>query len=66
MEALLTTMKAAEYLGYSSFTLRASRSRGKLSGRTPPTHIKLGNKTIRYRRKDLDRWIKMVSVSSEV
>ncbi len=61
MEPLLTTIEAAKYLGYSPYTLRASRVSGKLSGRNPPKFIRLGSKTIRYKQSDLHDWILEVS-----
>lgn len=56
--ALLTTTDAADYLGYSERSLRKSRSKGqRLSGHPTPTFVRIGTKTIRYKKEDLDQWI---------
>ena len=44
--------EAGKYLGISAATLRLWRTKG-----TGPRHFKAGEKLIRYRRVDLDRWI---------
>lgn len=62
VELLLTTEEAARYLGYASYTLRASRSNGMLSKHKTPKYIKLGHKSIRYKKSDLDEWIKNSSI----
>ena len=61
MKGLLTSTQAAEYLGYSEYTLRKSRSTGSLCGHKTPVFIKLGTKSIRYKQPDLDEWITKVS-----
>lgn len=61
MKGLLTTTQAAEYLGYSEYTLRKSRSTGVLCGHKTPSFIKLGTKSIRYKQSDLDDWVSKVS-----
>ena len=59
MKTLLTSKQAAEYLGYSEQTLRASRKDGGLlGGIVPPAHIKIGKKTVRYSIDELERWVK--------
>jgi excisionase family DNA binding protein len=54
--ALLTgtmnSLEAAEYLGVSVATLK--RWRGQEAG---PPYIQMGERLIRYRQTDLDRWI---------
>lgn len=58
MKALLTTREAAEYLGYGVQAMKISRGEGgKLGGIDPPAHTKVGGKTVRYKRTDLDKWI---------
>ena len=58
MKALLTTKEAAEYIGYSEQALNTSRVNEKtLGGITPPRHMKVGNRTVRYKLTDLDAWI---------
>jgi excisionase family DNA binding protein len=48
----MTTLEAAEYLGVSAATLK--RWRGKKEG---PEYMRLGERIIRYRSSDLDRWL---------
>ena len=58
MKALLTSKEAGQYLGYSEQAINTSRGDGKtLGGISPPKHTKIGNKTIRYKLKELDKWI---------
>lgn len=64
MSALLSSEQAAEYLGYAEYTLRSSRSTGKLSGLDTPKFIKLGSR-VRYKKDDLDSWIKDASSSDK-
>jgi len=51
-ESPLTPLKAARYLGISEAVLRLWRSTGK-----GPRFYRAGEKLIRYRKGDLDRWI---------
>ena len=56
--ALLTSIEAAEYLGYSEYSLRRSRCDGQsLSGHKTPDFVRIGTKTIRYKKEVLDDWI---------
>lgn len=48
-ERLWTEKEAARYLKLSVQTLRNRRAQ-----RRPPTFLKIGNRTIRYRKEDLD------------
>jgi predicted DNA-binding transcriptional regulator AlpA len=48
----LTPVQAAQYVGVSTAVLRLWRSHGM-----GPQHFRAGEKLIRYRRTDLDRWI---------
>ena len=54
---LLTTEKAAEYLGYSARTLKQSRSSKLLCGVKAPPFRRIGTKTVRYKKSDLDGWV---------
>jgi predicted DNA-binding transcriptional regulator AlpA len=59
MKELLTTREAAEYIGYGAQALSTSRMEGgTIGGISPPKHVKVGTKTVRYRKSDLDEWIK--------
>jgi len=48
----LTTREAAIVLGYSSGTLRNWRSKGE-----GPGYLKLETGTVRYRAKDIIKWM---------
>lgn len=54
---IYSSAQAAEYLGYSLSALRTSRYTNILSGVDAPKHVKIGKKTVRYRKEDLDAWI---------
>lgn len=57
-QSLLTTKQAAKYIGYSEDALNSSRSGAKkLCGIDPPKHTKVGSRSVRYKRTDLDKWI---------
>lgn len=58
MQKILTTIEAAEYLGYSEYTLRKSRSTGELCGIKTPDFMRWGGRSIRYTKDSLDAWIK--------
>jgi len=49
---LLTTKEAANYLGMPESTLRWWRYIG-----TGPASFKLGPRTVKYKRSDLDEWV---------
>lgn len=51
-ERLLTTKEAARYLGVSGSFLERDRWAG-----AKITFIKLGNRAVRYRQEDLDKFI---------
>lgn len=57
MTNLLKSSEAAKYLGYAEQTLRMSRSTNNLGGVPTPKFIKLGGKSVRYKKEDLDQWI---------
>jgi len=48
----LTSRQAAHYLGVSDAALRLWRSEGR-----GPRFFRAGEKLVRYRRADVDRWI---------
>ena len=60
-EGLLTERQAGELLGFSATTMRISRMNGKLSGCQAPPWLKIG-RSGRYRRTDLDAWLKETAV----
>ena len=53
----LSSREAADYLGFAEPTLRNSRLSGTLAGVPAPAFIKIGAKTVRYRRGALDAWL---------
>lgn len=58
MSTPLTPEQAAEYIGVSTHFLRNARYRGTVAGHTPgPAFVKLGHRTVRYQRADLDAWL---------
>jgi len=50
----LTSDEAAEYIGFSPSWMRQSRMSGRVD--TPP-FLRVGGRSIRYLRTDLDRWL---------
>lgn len=56
LKELNTSKEAAEALRVSDFTLRLSRSTGKLLGIKAPKHINYG-RAVRYQASDLMAWI---------
>lgn len=54
--ALLTSAQAAEFLGFSEYTVRLSRTTGKLAGEQAPSFIKIG-RNVRYKKADLSEWL---------
>ena len=56
--AILSTRQAAIYIGTTIGMLTLSRHTGELFKGVPgPKFIKLGKKTVRYLKRDLDGWI---------
>jgi len=51
---ILKDPDAARYVGMSESWLRQTRMLGRTDG---PPFIRIGTRTIRYRRCDLDRWL---------
>lgn len=56
-KALYNPEEAALYLGFTSDSLKASRTTGILAGVPSPTYTKIGTKSVRYRPEDLDAWV---------
>ncbi len=56
MTQYLTSQSAANYLGYSTATLRNARHTGTLARVDAPTYKKIGN-SIRYDKEVLDQWL---------
>ena len=52
----MDTHEAAFYLGFAEYTLRRSRTTGKLGGVDPPKYRKLGSKIL-YQKDWLDDWL---------
>lgn len=63
---LLTPQEAAEYLKISAHALRLMRAARREDGKTGPNYMKLGHKTLRYRKSDLDDYASRFSVDAEV
>ncbi len=57
MKTLFTEKEAAEYIGYSIHSLRKSRQTNMLAGIAPPAFTRIGTRTIRYKKHDLDQWV---------
>ena len=55
--AALNTEQAAKYIGSSKSELDKSRISGDLGGISPPKFFRIGQKIVRYRVVDLDRWL---------
>lgn len=53
---LLTSAQTAEFLGFSEYTVRLSRTTGKLAGVQAPAFIKMG-RNVRYKKADLSEWL---------
>ena len=56
-QLLLNDKQAAPILGFQPATLKNSRHTGKLAGVDAPPYSKLGKRTVRYRLKDLLKWL---------
>jgi hypothetical protein len=52
-DELLAENDAASILGAAKSTLKQSRHTGKLFGKPAPPYLKLGLRSIRYKRSDL-------------
>ena len=60
-EGLLDAPATAGYLGVTVVQLRDWRYR-----RTGPPYLKLGRRTVRYAKSDLDAWLRRHHVTAEV
>lgn len=61
LQRTMTTQQAAEYLGFSTVSLKRWRSKG-----TGPTFIRLGTRRVRYRQEDLDAWVDSGSSTAQI
>lgn len=53
-----TELEAAQYIGVSQSFLSKGRMNDVLKGTTPPPrYIKMGSRSIRYLKEDLDDWV---------
>lgn len=52
LSGTMNTAAAAEYIGVSEPTLKRWRSNG-----TGPEYMRLGERIVKYRQTDLDRWL---------
>jgi len=59
LESNMTTAQAAQYAGFAESTFEKYRVYG-----TGPRYLKLGKKSVRYRKADLDAWLESQIVSS--
>ena len=55
LDALLNTVQAAAYIGCSRQFLEIGRSSGR---KDRPKHRKLSERMVRYRLKDIKKWIR--------
>ena len=54
----LTEQQAAQYIAMSRSFLRQGRMNGDREGRTPaPPYLKIGSRSVRYLKEDLDTWL---------
>ena len=54
----LTEQQAALYIAMSRSFLRQGRMNGDREGRTPtPPYLKIGSRSVRYLKEDLDTWL---------
>jgi hypothetical protein len=53
----LNNNEAAAYLGFAPYTLRRSRTTGKLAGVPPPKYRKIGRRKVVYMISWLDEWL---------
>lgn len=62
MKALFSSREAAEYLGYSTYSMERSRTTGTLGGIKAPEHVKVG-RTVKYKKEALDSWVDLLGAS---
>lgn len=61
----LNEKQAAQYIGFSSQYLRASRLKTRLKPSDAPPFIKIGGRIV-YLRDDLDKWLESHRTEMEV
>ena len=62
----LTEQQAAQYISFSRSFLRQGRMNGDREGRTPtPPYLKIGSRSVRYLKEDLDNWLEQFRQGSE-
>ena len=54
---LYSTKDAAKYLGFSEQAVRISRYTNVLAGADAPKFVRIGTRTIKYKKSALDSWI---------
>ena len=56
--AAFSEVDAAAYISMSRSYLRQARMNGKRENRTPgPAFLKIGKRSVRYLKEDLDKWL---------
>jgi len=61
-----TEQQAAQYVSMSRSFLRQGRMNGNREGRTPtPPYLKIGSRSVRYLKVDLDCWLKQFRQGGE-
>ena len=62
----LTEQQAAHYISMSRSFLRQGRMNGDREGRTPtPPYLKIGSRSVRYLKEDLDNWLEQFRQGGE-
>jgi len=62
----LSEKDAASYIAMSRSFLRQSRMNGDREGRTPtPPYLKIGSRSVRYLKEDLDTWLEQFRQGGE-
>jgi len=62
----LTEQQAAQYISFSRSFLRQGRMNGDREGRTPtPPYLKIGSRSVRYLKEDLDNWLEQFRQGGE-
>ena len=62
----LSEKDAAIYIAMSRSFLRQGRMNGDREGRTPtPPYLKIGSRSVRYLKEDLDNWLEQFRQGGE-
>ena len=62
----LSEKDAASYIAMSRSFLRQGRMNGDREGRTPtPPYLKIGSRSVRYLKEDLDTWLEQFRQGGE-